>query len=118
MAKQPGHPTKFDQTMRDAIMALAGGGATDAEICKVVGICPATLYLWKNKIGGNFRESLLAAKNIANDLVVCALLDNAINKGNVTAQIFWLKNRMPDQWRDRFEFKEDVRDKRCAGIDK
>lgn len=26
---------------------------------------------------------------------------------NVTAQIFWLKNRRPDMWRDRPEMKED-----------
>ena len=29
-----------------------------------------------------------------------ALLRNAI-KGDTTAQIFWLKNRRPDKWRDK-----------------
>jgi len=30
------------------------------------------------------------------------LFKSAIS-GNVTAQIFWLKNRAPDRWRDRYE---------------
>ena len=29
--------------------------------------------------------------------------------GNVTAQIFYLKNRLPDDWRDRFEHRVDVK---------
>jgi hypothetical protein len=29
--------------------------------------------------------------------------------GNVTSQIFYLKNRSPDDWRDRFEQKVDVK---------
>ena len=35
-------------------------------------------------------------------MVENALFKNAI-EGNVTAQIFWLKNRKPDKWRDKPE---------------
>ena len=36
-----------------------------------------------------------------------ALFKSALD-GNVTAQIFWLKNRRPDKWRDRQESKVDL----------
>lgn len=29
-------------------------------------------------------------------------------KPNTTAQIFWLKNRCPDKWRDKTEVKQDI----------
>ena len=29
-------------------------------------------------------------------------------EGNVTAMIFWLKNRRPDKWRDKQESKVDL----------
>lgn len=29
---------------------------------------------------------------------------------DVTAQIFWLKNRRPDLWRDKVQYEEDVKD--------
>ena len=33
-----------------------------------------------------------------------ALLKNALD-GNVTAQIFWLKNRKKNEWRDKVEYE-------------
>ena len=38
-------------------------------------------------------------------MVENALFKNAI-EGNTTAQIFWLKNRRPDKWRDKREHSE------------
>lgn len=35
------------------------------------------------------------------DFAVEGALLNAALSGNVTAQIFWLKNRMPDAWREK-----------------
>jgi len=37
-----------------------------------------------------------------------SLFKSALN-GNTTAQIFYLKNRSPDHWRDRFEQKVDIK---------
>ena len=39
-----------------------------------------------------------------------ALLQTAL-AGNTTAQIFWLKNRRPDKWRDKMEVKTETADK-------
>lgn len=96
-------------------MALGGAGKTDKEIAEDIGVARGTLALWKNKTGTGpndceytgFGESLADAKNIADDLVECALLDSAINKNNVIAQMFWLKNRKPSKWRDRHETPQE-----------
>lgn len=41
-------------------------------------------------------------KEIVDYEVENALLQSAL-KGNVTAQIFWLKNRKPNEWREKRE---------------
>ena len=106
--------SKFDRTMRDRVMALAGSGATDKEIAVALDIAKSTLSLWKNKNGitrtgedlRDFKVNLDDAKSIADDMVVSALLGNALNN-NVVAQIFWLKNRKPRQWRDKIEHNDE-----------
>lgn len=48
-----------------------------------------------------FRTELQAGYAEANAYVANALFENATRHNNVAAQIFWLKNRAPDQWKDR-----------------
>jgi len=98
-----GRPTKFDQSMRDKIMYLTGGGKTDEEVANEIGVATSTYYLWKKNLGPNFSEALKSAKEIADDMVEMSLLDNAVNSKNVVAQIFWLKNRRPAKWRDKID---------------
>lgn len=80
---------------------LCRNGATMQDIAKAIGISKPTLYKWQ-------RESTLIAKalsdgkEVADALVENALFTNAIS-GNVLAQIFWLKNRRPEKWRDKVE---------------
>ena len=47
-------------------------------------------------------EVLKDWKQFADKRVEKSLYFQAL-KGNTTAMIFWLKNRQPDQWRDRHE---------------
>ena len=76
-------------------------GLTDNELAGAMGINPATLYDWKNKFP-EISEALKKGKEIVDFEVENALLNEALN-GNVTAQIFWLKNRRVDKWRDKPE---------------
>ena len=39
------------------------------------------------------------------DLTVIQALLQQCKEGNVVAAIFWLKNRQPDKWKDRHDFK-------------
>lgn len=77
----------------------ARDGLTDEQIAKNMGISPKTLYEWKNKYS-EICESLKKGKEVVDFEVENALLSSALD-GNTTAQIFWLKNRRPDRWRDK-----------------
>lgn len=105
----------------------ARDGLTDEQIAQNIGINPATLYVWKNNYP-EISESLKKGKEVIDYEVENALLKRALGyeyteiktkteEGvvtevttttkqvvpDVTAQIFWLKNRKPDLWRDKPE---------------
>ena len=80
------------------IEGWARDGLTDEQIAKNIGINPATLYAWKNRYS-KISETLKKGKEVVDYEVENALLKNALD-GNITAQIFWLKNRKPDKWKD------------------
>ena len=88
----------------DNLILLAGWareGLTDEQIMHNMGISNWTFYEWKKK-SPEIAEALRKNKEMIDYEVECALLKNAIN-GNVTAQIFWLKNRRKEQWREKVE---------------
>lgn len=77
----------------------ARDGLTDEQIAKNMGISYSTLKEWKNKYSA-ISATLKKGKEVVDYEVENALL-NAALAGNTTAQIFWLKNRRPDKWRDK-----------------
>lgn len=103
--------------------AWARDGLTDEQIAHNMGIAAGTLYDWKNKYP-EISEALKKGKEIVDIIVENALLKRALGyqytevteedgdlgrkvkkvtkymPPDVTAQIFWLKNRRPDKWRD------------------
>jgi len=104
---------------------LALVGKTDIQIAKALGISEVTLNTWKKQYP-DFLLSLKDNKDIVDAGVVNSLLQRANGyeyteisekedpeKGlirtttikkvapDVTAQIFWLKNRQPKDWRDK-----------------
>lgn len=109
-------------------------GAIDTKIAEELGIHVDTLNKWKKKYP-ELSESLKESKNFVDSLVEDSLLKRALgfeyteteewtdDKGNLTktkttkkrtlpdttAQIFWLKNRQRDRWKDRWDigFDED-----------
>lgn len=101
--------------------AWARNGLTDEQIAENMGISCSTLYDWKNKYS-DISESLKRGKEVVDVLVENALFKRALGyeykevtkedgvttkvvtkhmAPDTTAQIFWLKNRRPDLWRDR-----------------
>ena len=108
--------------------AWARDGLTDEQIAARIGITTSTLYDWKNKYS-EFSEALKRGKEVVDIEVENALLKRALgydyteerversHEGgkksiktvqtvkhippDTTAQIFWLKNRRPDRWRDK-----------------
>lgn len=115
---------------KDKLILLEGwarDGLTDEQIAKNIGINRTTLYDWKKK-EVNIADALKKGKEVIDFEVENALLKKALgytitlNKQKVTkdgdvvditeevhvppdttAQIFWLKNRKKEQWREKVE---------------
>lgn len=94
---------KFEYWLTEDGLTLLKGwardGLTDEDIARKIDIATSTLYEWKNKYS-EIAEALKKGKEIVDFDVENALLTNAL-KGDTTAQIFWLKNRRPANWRDK-----------------
>lgn len=103
---------------------LARSGKTDEKIADEIGIATGTLYDWKKKYP-EISEALKKGKRVCDAKVVDALFECGVGyykdedvlvqnidgsktikkvrkwyPPNVTALIFWLKNRRPEEWRD------------------
>lgn len=88
----------------DGLTLLEGwarDGLTDEQIAKNMGCAVGTLYRWKAE-HREICEALKKGKEVVDYRVENALLQSALD-GNITAQIFWLKNRRPEKWRDKPE---------------
>lgn len=119
-------PTEYKEAYVNGAQKLAKLGATDAEIADFFGVDVRTIYRWKNTHDA-FCQALKAGKDEADARVERSLYHRAIGyeqeevkifmPGNaaepvyapytakvapdVTAAIFWLKNRKPQEWRDK-----------------
>ena len=100
---------KIDEWLTDDKLILLQGwardGLTNEQIASNIGINVKTLYDWKNK-HSNISNALKVGRDVVDYQVENALLLNALG-GNVTAQIFWLKNRKKMQWREKVEYSGD-----------
>ena len=94
---------KYAQWLEPEKLLLLEGwardGLTDEQIAQNIGISASTLYEWKRRYP-EMSEALKRGKEIVDILVENALFKKALS-GDVTAQIFWLKNRRPKKWRDK-----------------
>ena len=96
---------KFEKWLEPEGLELLNGwaadGLRDEDIAGKIGISLSTFYEWKKKFP-EFSDALKDGKELPDYRVQNALYESAL-AGNVTAQIFWLKNRRPDKWRDKPE---------------
>lgn len=112
------------------IEGWARDGLTDEQIAKNIGISRSTLNVWKDRYS-DISDALKKGKDIIDRQVENALLKRAIGYEynevkekfedgvitertvtkkevvpDTTAQIFWLKNRKPDKWRDKPAYED------------
>lgn len=80
------------------VEAIAGLVETDREIAIVLGVSEKTLNTWKKN--PDFFQALKNGK-LKLDVNVKKSLYKLAIEGNVTACIFWLKNRDKEHWRDQ-----------------
>jgi hypothetical protein len=85
----------------EQVERLAGQGLSKREIAYCLGIGESTVYK-KQKTDVEFREAIKKGRAAGLKTITNALFETG-SGGNVTAQIFYLKNRAPDKWSDRRE---------------
>jgi hypothetical protein len=96
-----GRPSKYKPEYAELAMNYCLLGATDVEIAQFLGVSLRTVADWK-VVHEDFAEALTTGKEKADAKVVGALYRGAL-AGNTTAQIFWLKNRRKEDWRDKVD---------------
>ncbi|HEY4355639.1 MAG TPA: helix-turn-helix domain-containing protein [Acidobacteriaceae bacterium] len=127
MSAKMGRPSKFKPELCEQAVKLCKLGATDKELADFFGISESTLNLWKID-KPDFSESLKQGKDEADARVQQSLYRRALGYSHdavkifndkdagvtkvdyvehyppdTVACIFWLKNRNPEQWRDKVE---------------
>lgn len=123
--KKNGRRGKFAEWLtEEGLLKLEGwarDGLTDEQVAHNVGISRSTLAVWKNKYP-DLSDALKRGKEVVDRQVENALLKRALGyeyeevtfeagvetkrvrkevQPDTTAQIFWLKNRKPADWRDK-----------------
>ena len=71
------------------------------DIAAKMGVSVTTVYDWMNK-NPEIAAAIKKGRDKSIDMVENALFKSAIN-GNVTAMIFYLKNRAPERYKDRVD---------------
>ncbi|MBL7685225.1 MAG: helix-turn-helix domain-containing protein [Deltaproteobacteria bacterium] len=126
LKKGRGRPSKYDTIDMVLLQKLSAAGLTDKQMSEVFEISEDTFNEYKKR--PEFSETLKEGKSIADEKVERALFERALgfthketkffaHEGividsrevdkvyppDVTACIFWLKNRNPKEWRDKQE---------------
>lgn len=134
--KNVGRKPLYTEWLTEEGLALvnkwAEGGLINKQIAQKIGINVATLYEWQDRFP-EFADAIKKGKKLIDEQVENALLKRAIGyryeeetwgknhngemvivkrvvksqAPDVTAQVFWLKNRQPERWRERVEIKNE-----------
>ena len=133
-------PSKYKPEYCEQGRKLALLGATDIQVADFFNVAESTIHLWK-KEHPEFSESLKLAKKEVDQRVVESLFRRATgyshpeekvfnHQGEIlihdttkhyppdsTSMIFWLKNRQPDDWRDKTDHEHSGKDGNPIEID-
>lgn len=127
--RKAGQPAKITAFEKQLILKMATFGLTDEQLAEALGITQQTINNTKRR-DPKFFESLKESKSLSDKLVQKSLYRRALGyeyeeevatkegpvlckkvmHPDVTACIFWLKNRQPEAWRDKHDvdFGKDV----------
>jgi hypothetical protein len=126
--KKMGRPSSFNGALKLRLLELALANKTDEEMAKAACVSIATFTNWKKRYP-DFFAALKKCKCVADGLVEATLFNRATGYSHpavkfffdaksgvviaqdyiehhppdVTACIYWLKNRQPKRWRERKE---------------
>lgn len=131
--------TKYEAVNLKQVEKLAGLGLTMEELAYCLGVNRTTIYYWREKpefsealdkgkaiadskvVGSLYRRALGYKYTEVHTEEIIIMVDGKRAPGkkikkirkevvpDVVAQIFWLKNRQPDKWRDRQEIDHTLK---------
>jgi hypothetical protein len=130
-----GRPTSYKPEYAEQAAKLCALGATDAELADFFNVTTVTIWRWQSA-HVEFCNALKRGKEAADERVERSLYARATGythdsvkifmpagakkpvyahyqehvPPDVTAQIFWLKNRRRDEWRDKQEHEHTGKD--------
>ncbi len=93
---------KLNAAAKEQIIGALGAGADVALAGAIVGCTRQAIYKLRTR-EPEFAERMDEARSLADEKVIRSLYEMATKEHNVTACIFWLKNRQPGVWRDRHD---------------
>lgn len=124
---KPGRPIEYNEKLHPKLAETCFRlGMTNAEACEFMQISTSTLHEWRTKYE-EFSIAIKKGKDNVDDQVVATLLKKAMGyeaeeikifqhngeevivpyvkkyQPDITSIIFWLKNRRPQEWRDRHD---------------
>lgn len=125
-----GRPSSYSEEFAKQAEKLSALGATDMEMADFFEVDVRTIYRWKHDHEA-FCQALNVGKSKADERVINSLYQRAVGyeqeavkifmpagkdepvyapyrekvAPDTTAAIFWLKNRQPEQWRDKQELE-------------
>lgn len=126
-----GRPSKYQAEFAVQATKLCVLGATDFDLANFFNVSPPTIWAWTCRYP-EFHEAVKNGKDAFDARIVRSLAQRAtgydfdtieykvVDKelvpvnvkkhmpGDVVAQIFWLKNRKPGEWRDKQHVDHDV----------
>jgi len=83
------------------VESLAAQGLTMEQIAYCLGVAGSTLY--KRKVDESEISEAIKRGRAKGIATITNALFQSGKGGNITAQIFYLKNRQPEEWKDRRE---------------
>ena len=132
--KKTGRPTVYHAKYAPlAAELMAMHGMIDKDMAERFQVAESTFHKWK-KDHPEFKKALKKGKETPDDQAIAALLKSGLGyfvtesetsydadgditgsvertkwiKENSTSLIFWLKNRLPEDWKDKQEIKIDM----------
>ena len=106
MASRSKYEKWIEQDGLIQIQDWARQGLAEYQIAHNMGISYSTWKEWKKKYPA-ISATLKQTKDVVDAAVENALFKKAMS-GDVTACIFWLKNRRPDRWRDHVAYVDNT----------
>lgn len=96
-----GRPTKYDPAMCELVVPYMEQGYSTTALAGHLGVSRQSIYEWMG-IYPEFSDAVKQGQAAGVEWWESCLRNNALTgQGNATAAIFGLKNRGPDDWRDK-----------------